>query len=238
MKIKNSRIFNYKFWIDILLPNRCPVCGKVIMWDKLLCKDCESKLMFLDNCNLKSRKWDFNELPAFDSVYSLLSYDGNAVGAIYNLKLNKGINFARYASKHLGETLKAYKIADKTDIVTCVPMSKKKKRARGYNQAEIIARFISRELEKPLESDLLVRLEDKTEQHMLTAQQRHKHVEKIYKMNPKSADITGKRILLCDDVITTGATVNKCAKLLKDMGAERVYVLTICSTQLKGITDR
>lgn len=238
MKIRNSRLLNSKFWIDMLWPNRCPVCGKVIIWDKLLCTECEKSLTFLDDPKCSNQKWDFGEQSAFDGVYSLFPYTGCAVGAIYNLKLNKGINFAEYSSRFLGKILVSDGTADKIDIVTCVPMSKKKKRIRGYNQAEKIAEFISKELNKPLNSRLLVRKDDKFEQHMLNSRQRHEHVQNIYDINCKGVDIKGKTILLCDDVITTGSTINKCAELLKVMGAKCVYAVSLCSTEFKGITER
>ena len=220
----NSRFLKSKYWLDWFFPNRCPICNQVIHWNELICKNCSDKLPI---CDIDK---NINKRLHTDSSFSLMYYKDNAINGIYALKNNNGINFAEFACKRLSEYMIVQEISESIDIVTCVPMAKKKIRKRGYDQAEIIARFMSKFLHKPLDLSLLMRSNSKTEQHKLNAEERKMNAEKAYSISPKHNDITGKRILICDDVITTGSTINKCADLLREIGADKVYSLSICKT--------
>ncbi len=119
---------------------------------------------------------------------------------------------------------------DDIDLVTCVPMSKTKLLDRKYNQAEVFAKHMSKRLGKSFNGKLLQRKHNNIEQHMLSSEQRRENAENVYHIHNKYNDIKGKNILICDDVITTGATMSKCIRLLKEMGADKVYVAAICTT--------
>lgn len=219
-----SRFFEYKYWLDWLYPNRCPICNKIINWDKLICEKCESDLIFLKNMDV--RKPGYNT----DFTCAVFSYTGNVLDGIYKLKNNKGVNLAEYASNYLADFLKKQNIHNEIDLITCVPMAKKKKLYRGYNQAEIIAGFLSKKLKKPVNYKLIKRKNSKIEQHKLNSKQRYDNAIITYFPHPDHKDVTGKNILICDDVITTGATINRCAEILKSMGANRIYAAAICTT--------
>lgn len=232
MKKKNNRLLNYKFWIDLLMPNRCPVCGEVIVWNELICKSCEKSLPFLDDPFVLKYKFQEN-ITELKDLCAVFSYEGNSVSGIYNLKTRKGLNFAEYASNYICKYLCDKNIDKCIDAVVFVPMPKGKKLSRGYNQAEKISVFIAERLNKPVIKKLLERLPKSYDQHSLGYEQRLENAESSYVLNAEHENIEGKNILICDDVATTGATLNKCAKLLKSIGAKSVYSAAICSTILK-----
>lgn len=230
-----SRRLIYKFLLDFVYPNRCPICGSFIKWDELLCKVCESKLPFhektlCERCG-KDKCLDHDSLH-FDSIYTLMRYEDICVKAIHQLKDDRQLNFAEYSAKPLGNVLRENGIAQQADIITSVPMHRSKRRKRGYDQAQKLAHFTAAELGINENYRLLGRTKDTAEQHTLTASERKTHAEEIYFSLPDHADIKGKNILLFDDVYTTGSTLNVCSGLLKNMGAKNVFCAAIATTLL------
>ena len=215
-----------KYIADIFLPNRCPVCSKLITWDKLLCPKCEKKLLPTDDepCT------DHSQISCDDRI-TLFYYEQPLINAIYALKHRKAFGLAEYSAALMKQKLEKQSLCEQIDLVACVPMSKKKLKKRRYNQAAVIAKHLSAVLEKPLDAHLLTRLPTLTEHHKLSREDRIKDAQESYFPNPKHSSISGKTVLLCDDVYTTGATVNACAKCLKDMGAKKVIAACIAYTK-------
>lgn len=233
MKMTNSRFLKSDFWLDMLFPNRCPCCKKVISWDVQVCEQCRSTLPYLDETPWQLRYPDGvgGDKILFDYAVSAFSYESPAVEGIYCLKGGRGTNFARFSVGIICDKLENDGIT--ADIITCVPMAKKKKKYRGYNQAEVIAGYLSRSTGIECDFKLLKRKPVSLEQHTLNASERHRLADEIYYINSEHCDISGKSIIICDDVFTTGATMNKCAGLLKSIGAKAVYCATICCTEKK-----
>lgn len=213
MIVRNKR---YKFLADIVLPNSCAFCGKVIRWDRLMCDKCEADIpdtftvsAHVDNC-VKS--------------LSVFVYEDDIIGSIYHLKHGGDINnFAELCALKIGEKLGDMKITDNIDLITAVPMNIAKRIRRGHDQAAVLARFIADVLDRPVDLSLLRRKSDKIEQHKLSRTDRAVHAAEVYFINEDHNDISGKTILICDDVITTGSTMSVCAGLLREMGAKEVY---------------
>jgi ComF family protein len=106
------------------------------------------------------------------------------------------------------------------ELVTWAPLSKKRLRKRGYDQAKLLAEQVSKALQIPLVSTL-EKMRDTKAQSTLGAEQRRENVKNVYRL-AKGCSVTGKRILLVDDILTTGSTLSACAKVLLEGGAERV----------------
>lgn len=226
----------YKYLIDFIYPNRCPICGKFIRWDKLICDDCE-KVLPLHNESLcekcgKDKCLDHDQL-YFDGIFTLMRYEDSGKEAIYRLKYDRELNFAEYSAEKLCEVLTDKKLDSKIDCITAVPMNKSKKLERGYNQAERLAHFVAVKLKKPENHKLICRTADTAEQHTLSADERKAYAERIFYPSGNHSDIKGKTLLLCDDVYTTGSTMNACSKILKESGAEKIYCIAIATTLLK-----
>ena len=111
----------------------------------------------------------------------------------------------------------------KADTVTYVPMTERAQKKRGYNQSRLLALEISKRLLVPFDT-LLVKQCDTKRQHDLTAEERTTNLVGAFGV-ADGADITGKTVILCDDIKTTGSTLAECVKVLKSCGAKEVYCL-------------
>lgn len=121
-----------------------------------------------------------------------------------------------------GRLIAQYVDARTVDVVTYVPMDFAKQARRGYNQAELLARYCAHALNRPCRR-LLTKTRRTQTQHLLSAAKRRENVEGAY----RSAPLNGARILLCDDIVTTGATLRSCAGELRRAGAGSVQTFCI-----------
>lgn len=121
----------------------------------------------------------------------------------------------------LEEYFKDMVICGDFDFIVSVPLSKRRLMERGYNQADIMAEYVSRALKIPI-NNVLERIKHTEAQSQLRGRSRYENVKGVFKTD---CDLTGMNILLFDDVFTTGSTVNECAKMLKMAGAENVVAI-------------
>jgi ComF family protein len=112
------------------------------------------------------------------------------------------------------------------DMIVPVPLHPKRLRWRGFNQSVLLARQVSRVQHIPMDPFVLYRGKETPPQTQLTEEERRKNVRGAFSLNPQKP-VEGKRVLLVDDVYTSGATVNECSRSLKRGGAKEVYVLTL-----------
>ena len=225
----------YKYIIDLIFPNRCPCCGKFIKYDELICKDCIDELPVMDKyicdkcgkpeCICYKKLW-------YDRCFVTSYYEGKMRDGIINLKYKSGINLAEYFCPKLVRQIKKAGLTSKIDIVTGVPMTKGSLAVRQYNQANEIANIISQLINKPCSNKILKKKYNNVSQHTLSSKDRQKATIGLYSL-AKGADVKGKTILLCDDVITTASTLNECAKVLKKAGAKCVICVALATTSIK-----
>ena len=114
----------------------------------------------------------------------------------------------------------------KYDIIVPVPIHKKRKNERGYNQSELIARKLAKNLNLELVNDSLIKQKNTLPQSTLSKKQREENAKQVYKIQNKPK-IENKKVILLDDIYTTGATTKECSKVLKQNGAKEILVLTI-----------
>ena len=116
----------------------------------------------------------------------------------------------------------------KYDIIIPVPISKKRFKERGYNQSSIIARNIAKSFDLQYIEDALIKNKDNIPQSLLKKEDREDNVKNIYTLNSNRIDsLKNKKILIVDDIFTTGNTVNECAKVLRKINIKQVGILTI-----------
>ena len=116
----------------------------------------------------------------------------------------------------------------KYDIIIPVPISKKRFKERGYNQSHLIAVDLAKTLEMKYLKDGLLKIKDNPAQSSLNQDERENNVKNVYKLNTIYKDkVYLKKILLVDDIFTTGSTANECSRILKEAGASQVGILTI-----------
>lgn len=215
-----------RYVIHMFFPNRCPFCGQVMEFGEHCCTECKPTLTLLDNtvCSVCSQKECrcFQSGMGIDGSFSAFNYEGSPKDAILAMKFKNRPEYAEHLAYFLAKQIGSYKF----DCITFVPMHDKKKKKRGYNQAELLAKHLAQELNIPCKT-LLVKIKESEEQHTLSLEKRKYNVVGSYAVM-NTTEISGKCILLVDDILTTGATVKECSKMLKTYRAKKVYSATIC----------
>jgi len=225
--------------IDCVLPARCVITGEPVerqgmlspqVWGELnfiaapQCKTCGVPFEFDMQADICANCLDYP--PIFDSARSSLRYDDDSRSLILGFKHGDQTlavkAFMPWMMSAGGEMLGA------CDMIVPVPLHYWRIVRRRYNQAALIAAELSRETGKPAILDLLNRTRATMPQGHLKVGERRKNVSKAFALNPKCDEsVKGKHIVLIDDVLTSGSTVNECTKVLKESGAKRVDVLTL-----------
>lgn len=242
MNLQKKLILNNikKYVLDIFFPNRCPFCGKVIKWNENCCEKCFTEIPYITTeyckkCGKENCICSEVQI-SYDGCASVTYYSGIIKDGIVKFKTDKALNLVDVFESDLYNNLNRITDISNIDFVTFVPMNKSAKHSRGYNQAEVIAGKISKIICKPVISDILIKSKNDIIQHELNRNERRMMVKGLFDFNRKFIKaVKGKNILLCDDIITTGSTLNECASVLKQNGAESVYCITIASTQLVKI---
>ena len=217
--------------IDLLFPRKCLVCGKELLTGEYkICLGCETDMPL-------TFFWSWKDNPAekkmwgrcyLERVYSLFYYkeDAEHKNLIHSIKYKSEIELALLLGEKLGQKILSDASASTIDLIIPVPLHSKKRRKRGYNQAELIARGINRALNKRVETKLLLKRKHNVSQTKLSKIMRWKNVSEAYFVAPKY-NIEGKHILIVDDVLTSGATIEACYNALSSIGQIKVSIATL-----------
>ncbi len=225
-----------EFILDLILPNRCPLCGKVIEWNKKYCQEClddlpETGKEFCRKCGNNNIYCVCRKRKAlFSRCYAAYYYDDTAQSAVIYLKETKNMIFPHIVAEKLYKDMQNDDYKFKADFIVPVPMSKRKKRVRGYNQAALLGKELSDIMGVAMQEDILKRHDTLRAQHTMSKKERMASVKGKYYANP-DVDIKGKTVIVCDDVMTTGSTINECARVLLDMGAAQVIAVAAAVTK-------
>ena len=227
--------------LDLLYPRNCIGCGKPSPETfRYVCWDCwsENSLVEPPFCELcgdpVAGSIDHGficfacsaEKPSFDGARSAVRYAGAVGEALRQLKYEKALWLAPDLAELLCSCLRAEYPGKTFDWVVPVPLYHVRRRERGYNQSAVLAGELARRIGCRSMPGMLRRIRPTTTQTHLTASQRLSNVQNAF--HPwRGKRLAGRRVLLVDDVMTTGATVNACAKALKKGGAASVHVLTV-----------
>jgi ComF family protein len=220
-----------------LLPRRCPLCSQVVELDSQLCSDCENNEKIIgqicprcassvDNC-----KCTIYDKFKYECVVAPFYFKYGAVSAVHRLKFYGYSENAVAMSKEMANTVCQRYSDVEFDVVTYVPMTKKRLNKRGYNQSKLLADGVAQRINLPCET-LLEKVKETSSQRGSTAVQRRKNLKNAFKIVP-NFNVKGKTILIVDDVKTTGSTLNECAKVLCKNGAKAVYACTFAAVKLK-----
>jgi len=182
----------------------------------------------------QSRPGQKESLYAFDLARSFAAYDGVLVRAILLLKFERMEPLGEWFSERLAELVKREALA--ADVVVPVPLHRERQRERGYNQAELIARPLARRLKLPHLAVLLMRTRPRPDKHILSLEERWESVRGAFATRTGSV-VDNLRVLLVDDVMTTGATLDACARALREAGAKSVIALTVARALRNPIRD-
>lgn len=195
-----------------LVKKHCMKCGSPIYSDATHCLTCKSNKRF------------------FDFARSAFIYKDGIAHAIQELKYENKKYLARPLAKFLEIQYLSVKNEIKpVDYIVPIPLSKERFKKRGYNQAELLSRELSKLVNIPTNTEIVGRVKDTVSQTKLTFKERQENLNGAFKILNRTK-VKDKSLILIDDVLTTGSTVSHCAEVLKRAGAKAVYVLTVATT--------
>lgn len=205
---------------SIVFPPCCAICGKLN--SKKCCKDCEKRINSQLNLNIENKAGYY-----FEKHMYLFKYKNEIRNLILDYKFRDKSYLYELFAKIITKNEKICGILEKYDIIIPVPIHKKRKKQRGYNQSELVARQISKNIANlQLGNKAFIKIKNNKPQSTLNKKQRKQNVKNVYKLENKGK-IENKNIVLFDDIYTTGNTANEIAKILKQNGANKILVLTI-----------
>ena len=203
--------------LDLLYPPKCPFCGRVL-------ERGEARMCALCGRNLP---WTDGPGPAVEGCEVCLSplhYRDGVRGAVHRCKFKGGADLAGLFGEMMARCLSGCRDGA-GDLVTWVPLHPKRRKRRGYDQAELLARRVSELCAVPAVSTLEKVRVTGVQSQQSTEADRRANVEGAYRALP-GLDLTGRRVVLVDDVVTTGSTLAQCAACLRSAGAASVVGLT------------
>ncbi|MCD6423486.1 MAG: ComF family protein [Elusimicrobia bacterium] len=200
--------------LNFIYPPYCGGCGKLLplTTKSLVCDECRN---FILSC---APQISFNRNL---KVITCTKYEGIAKNLVVELKF-KGIkSLGRDIAKFMIFAFEKFLKGDNFDVIVPVPLHKKRMDERGFNQAEILAREISRATKIPMKKHILKRTKNTPSQRDFDKKGRFENVKNAF----FSKSVNGKKVILVDDVFTTGATISSCEKTLREKGAKEVVAL-------------
>ncbi len=210
---------------DILawfFPNKCLICGEYSKANEFVCKDCLQIIEPIERrYNIKMGKKS-----VFMKVHAVYSYEENYEKFLKRFKFGGKTAYSRKFAGLIYGTFIDFPF-DKYDYICYVPMNKTHEKARGYNQAKLLAKNLSK-LSGVSLSDALIKHKYNNSQRTLKAKERIENVRGVYKCTD---EVKGKNIILVDDIVTTGATICQCAKMLYMAGANSVTAFCAANTE-------
>ncbi len=227
----------------VLFPRHCPSCARILPFGTLICRDCRSRLPWVSGpACFKCGKpvsmpeqelcYDCRQFPkSFQQGFSLLLYNEKTRPVIADFKYHNRRSLSRFFAEEIlvrhADQLQHWK----PDLIIPVPVHRHKRKSRGYNQAELLARDLSVLTGIPYLSDLLIRSADTTPQKQLSPRARLSNLQNAFTFNREYEGLTPsfKSVLLVDDIYTTGATMEICTRTLIKAGFKKVYICTICT---------
>ena len=209
----------FRLLISLLYPRKCPFCRRVIDENKLVCPACEKKLPFI--ADRPPRRFAY-----VDECYSALEYCGAVRDSVHRFKFQGAAAYAEIYGTFLAKCIDENGIF--CDIITWVPLSRARLRKRGYDQARLLAEALAGHMGLEAKPLLKKTRNNKAQSGLRSEAARSANVKGVYALSADSS-LEGKRIVLIDDVVTTGATMSECAGVLKKAGAAELIGLTVAS---------
>lgn len=229
--------------INLLYPRRCPVCGKIVAPEtSLIHPSCISKLSPVKSPTCKTcGKEVFGEhmeycydcsrhTHTFDGGLALLNYNEAARHSMAAVKYKNRREYLDFYASAIDVRFRKSVLRLHAAKLVPVPIHPSRRRTRGYNQAEELAKRLSALWQIPVDSGLLVRKKKTAPQRELNPAERLKNLRAAFGMNPDYDSSRGipETVILVDDIYTTGSTVEACSRVLKQAGVKRVYVVVVC----------
>jgi Predicted amidophosphoribosyltransferases len=240
--VADTKLKNTEKLLQIFFPKTCPICEEILEKHREICRKCEKNLRYIrePKCKKCGKPFELEESGSelreyctdcikrthhYESGMAVFQYSDELRESIYRFKYYNQRTYAKF----YGRAMACYKRQIKDlgiQILIPVPISRKRKITRGYNQAELMAQALGRELNLPVDSGYLLREKNTLPQKELNEKERRNNLKNAFKISENV--IKYKKVLLVDDIYTTGSTIDACALVLKQAGAEKVYFISLC----------
>ena len=236
---------NSNLW-DLLYPPRCPLCGEILesgegethekCYEKLpwvrepICKRCGKPMMspggdvreFCQDCLRNYHR----QKKSFDQGRALWIYEGDIQKSVLDFKYKGMKTYADFYGSEVVRVWGGWIRRKNPDVLIPVPIHARKKRIRGFNQAELLAKVIGKKMDLTVRNDILCRNRWTEPQKSISGQERRHNLTKSIEI--RNLPIGIRRVMLIDDIYTTGSTMEACGRILKENGVEEVDFLTLC----------
>jgi len=215
----------FKSLLNFVFPeeNICLFCKDFRVEEKFhICSSCQGFIEFV-------HREISSPIPYVEKAYYSVLYTRLIRENIHAFKFEGKSYLYKAFGDILLETIYEKGLHEKVDLIAFVPMDRMKKAQRGYNQCELMARYLSKKMDKPLLKDNIIKVKVTKEQNRLGLTERRTNLKDSFKA-VKVEDFKAKEILLIDDIITTGTTMKEISKVLINNGARKVYGLAITSS--------
>ncbi len=212
----------YHWLMEKLFPPKCVLCRRILETEETdLCRSCRIHGPEHPKGNLK--------LQFLDSWTAVWYYEDNVRESLLRYKFYNARNYAQSYGRLLAmKLLKEY--PEGFDVITWVPVSRLRKFRRGYDQVELLARAVCRELQQPLIPTLKKVRNNRQQSGIVGFSKRRANVLGVYRC-PDGSLVQGKRVLIFDDILTTGATAGECARVLLTAGASQVHCAVVAAAR-------
>lgn len=228
----------YASAIDFLYPPRCPICDCVIKSDVLSCDRCRFKVKYVTQpyCMKCGKNLEFDEEQlcndcqrrkhVFDQGVAAFAYNDEIKDSMYRFKYYNRREYASFFAESIvklkGNTIRLWA----PDVIIPVPLHKSRQAQRGYNQAGLIAQELGKLTGIAVDEKVLYRSKNTVPQKELDDKARAKNINSAFQID--TFDVKYRKVLLVDDIFTTGSTIDECARTLIKAGANKVYFACVC----------
>ncbi len=232
-----------KMITDSVFPRRCAYCDKLIAGNRRMCSSCEKTLSRInglicpkcgrgkDECSCKGAEM------YYDALVAPFYFEGNVRKGVHIFKFRRGAANAEAYGFEMAETVKERLSNVNFDFVTAVPISKKRLRERGYDQCDLLAKRVSENLDVEYKPDVFIKLYETGIQHGLPYYLRKGNLTGVIDVSDPGF-VKDKTVLICDDISTTGETLNECSKMLWLYDAKEIYCVAVALTKKKKQKDK
>lgn len=211
--------YMFEFVLNFLFPPACSVCGKID--SNWLCPKCRLRVERLEkSCVMQIQNKKYEKL-----LY-IFQYESLVRKLILRYKFSNKAYLNHFFADRIVENEQNRELLQQYDMIIPVPMHKKKMQKRGYNQTELVANEVSKSLEIPVKRDILLKVMNTITQSKLGGKARQSNIQHAFFIK-NDREVEDKKIILLDDIYTTGATSEECSRVLKEAGAKQVLVLVL-----------
>lgn len=223
--------------LDLLYPPRCPFCDRAVLPKESICQGCRKKIRQVKEpvcmkCgkplsdNRKEYCYDCAAKPrSFTQGKAVWVYEKAVKTSIYRFKYQDRREYGKVYAKEMAARYGSWIKGRNIQAIVPIPLHKKRKKKRGYNQSEILANELGRILNLPVRTDILIRARNTKPQKTLSDIERKNNLKKAFKTTENIVQL--KYILLVDDIYTTGSTLDAAASVLKEAGVLEAYACCV-----------